>query len=519
MKKLFCSLVAAGMVLALVSLSPAAEFKASGSAEMVFEAAGNFGVFEQGRYAFQDTADVWRNYNEPYHGKHSRAIQRFILQFDFTASENLSAHYDAIAGFFTWGGPATGAGPAVGGAIGTRAVNFTTRQAYLDWAVPHTRVKLRMGLQMWPMQTFATGVLSPTGDEFGTGILATAPLTGNITLTAAWIRGVSDLRRGNVNTGAAVDDNVDIFLATLPVSLDGARFTPWAAFGVHGEDSAAIAPVNSYTALSTINVTDDQSADNTTAGYMDINNQLLAAGKRGLAAVGNGTSLFLGFGGEITRFDPWRFALDAQYSAFETRGEVRDRSGWMAGAAVDYKTSHGVPGLRAWYASGDDRNPLNGSERPISFAGAGLGGAAGAHNVFGSGLGGNMMLSIKAAAAGTWGVALQWTGASFVPNLSHNFHVAYIQGTNHRDMARYANPRFVQTYLTTEDSLVAVNLESLYKIYANLHYIFELTYIFENLDGDVWARGIAPGSYRTAGVEKLHFSNAWRVGMNFRYLF
>jgi hypothetical protein len=59
----------------------------------------------------------------------------------------------------------------------------------------------------------------------------------------------------------------------------------------------------------------------------------------------------------------------------------------------------------------------------------------------------------------------------------------------------------------------------LYKIYANLHYVFEMTYICENLDGEVWARGIAPGTQRTPGVEKLHFSNAWRIGMNFRYFF
>jgi hypothetical protein len=192
----------------------------------------------------------------------------------------------------------------------------------------------------------------------------------------------------------------------------------------------------------------------------------------------------------------------------------------MVGAVVDYTTAWGVPSLRGWYASGDDRNPLNGSERPVGYAGGGIS-KSGANTFFSSdtNLGGNMMLYLRGAVAGTWGLSLLWNGASFLPDLSHNFSVSYIQGTNNRNMAPYANPRFIPAYLTTKDSVVAVNLESLYKIYPNMHYIFEMTYMFQNLDGETWARGIAPATLRTPGVEKLRFSNAWRIGMNFRYIF
>ena len=45
------------------------------------------------------------------------------------------------------------------------------------------------------------------------------------------------------------------------------------------------------------------------------------------------------------------------------------RSGWYAAMAADYKTDYFTPGLRFWYASGDDAKWTNGSERMPSIYG------------------------------------------------------------------------------------------------------------------------------------------------------
>ena len=57
------------------------------------------------------------------------------------------------------------------------------------------------------------------------------------------------------------------------------------------------------------------------------------------------------------------------YSGFGDKGRTMQmkRQGWYAGARLDYKADWGVPGFIAWYGSGDDDNPYNGSERLPQF--------------------------------------------------------------------------------------------------------------------------------------------------------
>lgn len=82
-------------------------------------------------------------------------------------------------------------------------------------------------------------------------------------------------------------------------------------------------------------------------------------------ARGNSTGWWGGLGGELTMFDPFRFAFDAGYSTLDTDYSALDRSGWLLGLSMSYKTAWGVPTLKFWYTSGDDGNVKNGSERPL----------------------------------------------------------------------------------------------------------------------------------------------------------
>lgn len=515
MKKLVTLLLAAGLVFAASQPASAIEFKPFGSAEFVFNAASNLGTFEPagGRYAFQNSSDVMHNFGEEYHPKHSRVVQRFILGMDIVASENLSAHYDAIFGYFTWGGPSTAAAPTGGGALGTRAANIVTRQAYLDWIVPSTSVKVRMGLQAWAAPAFATGTLNPyDGDDFGTGILVTAPINDNVTVTGGWLRASSDTRRGTTaTTTARTDDNFDMFILSVPVKVEGARVTPWGLVGVLGKDSTSYRSTNYAT---------DPNLPVANNNWLPLQNAAAAAADAkgiGYSATmrGNSTVYFAGLGGELTMFDPFRFAWDFAYSGIDTKHSFTDRSGWLLGASAEYKTAYGVPTLKAWFASGDDGNINNGSERGIT---TGAFSRAGVLAFYGNGLGGNMILKTGAKPAGTWGVSAQWNMASFMENMFHNFHVSYVQGTNNKKMAAYADPRYVQEYMTTKDSLVELDFSTVYSIYKNLAMILDMSYIIQNFDGKNWAKD-STGALRRPDVDKLHFSNAWNIAVNLRYTF
>ena len=88
----------------------------------------------------------------------------------------------------------------------------------------------------------------------------------------------------------------------------------------------------------------------------------------------HGDAWFGGVASELTVLDPFRFAFDAAYGSVgiglrhRKRKELNlKRSGWYAAFLAEYKMENVTPGLLFWYASGDDANPWNGSERMPSL--------------------------------------------------------------------------------------------------------------------------------------------------------
>ena len=78
----------------------------------------------------------------------------------------------------------------------------------------------------------------------------------------------------------------------------------------------------------------------------------------------------------ITAFDPLNIEFDINYGYVEAMGRYdvlkrgvesvlgsSKREGWLVKALVEYKMDWGTPGIFGWYASGDDGNVKNGSER------------------------------------------------------------------------------------------------------------------------------------------------------------
>lgn len=517
MKKLATLLLAAGLVFTASQSASAVEVKPYGYFEVLFENHGNL------RRAFQDTADVEHNTGEAFHDKRSSAIQRLTLGAHFVMSENLSATYEGVFGYFTWGGPATGNNPPQqnGGALGSRSANIVSKLAYLDWVMPGTDVKIRMGLQNWFWPSYAVGTINPAdGNGIGSGILVNVPINDNVGVSAGWMRATSGFRRGTgVDLDEHRDDNMDYFVLTLPIKAEGVRLTPWATVAVIGKDQTLNAKIDgegtgyadsigwkAFTPLAGAarqgmiesghgNVLDGKAADKINWGRVR----------------GNSTAWWGGLGGELTMFDPFRFAFDAAYSAIDTKYDATDRAGWLLALSAAYKTAYGVPTLKFWYASGDDGNVKNGSERPLMTGAFNSGSPL---YLRGNRLAGNMVVDAGGEVAGTWGLSAQWNKASFIEGLYHNVYVTYIQGTNSKKMATYVPKASLGQYLTTKDSLVEITFDSVYSIYKNLAAMLELSYAFENMDNGLWGReqqGI-PGN-------NAHFSNAWRADLKFMYTF
>ena len=519
MKKLATLLLAAGLVFSAFQPASAVEVKPYGMFELLFEHGGNMAR------ALQSSADVKHNTGEDFHGKHFSAIQRFTLGARFVMDENLSATYEAVLGFNTWGGPATGGAAAQqnGGVLGSRSANIVTKFAYLDWVVPGTDLKVRMGMQPWFWPSYATGTINPgDGDGFGTGILVNAPINDNVGVTAGWMRATSGFRRGADAAAFTkhTDDNLDMFVLTLPVKGEGFRLTPWVTFAAVGKDQTLSEAANQEATGWAKSTSWKHFAPLTgaaVAGLKATGHDALATALQDNAvnigqARGNSTGWWGGLGGELTMFDPFRFAFDAGYSTLDTDYSALDRSGWLLGLSMSYKTAWGVPTLKFWYTSGDDGNVKNGSERPLITGDFNTGASV----FFGNqNLAGNLASDCGASSAGTWGLSAQWNKASFIEGLFHNFRVTYVQGTNSRKMAEYVGKNDLGRYLTTKDSVIDVSFDSVYSIYKNLAAMLELSYAFENMDGKLWGKAMGIDG----GNGKAHFSDAWRINMKFMYTF
>jgi hypothetical protein len=125
---------------------------------------------------------------------------------------------------------------------------------------------------------------------------------------------------------------------------------------------------------------------------------------------------------------------------------------------------------------------------------------------------------------------------SFLEDLKHTIRVNFMGGTNSPTMAKYILGKkskvgfdnakrsaydgdFFNTgnnlYLTTQDYLVEVNLDSTYKIYENLEMLVELGYMHLWLDQ---SRGVW-GASRAHNVRGVSTTDALQASVTFFYSF
>ena len=442
MKKLTTLLLAAGMIFAASAPASAVDVKMDGQYLFNFITGENIAS--------------GKNFD--------RTGQRLRLGMTFTASENLSGYLQfQIAsdpnstGGYDWGSDTSGNSGKIG-----------MRQMYVDWMIPQTVVKVRMGRQLigLPEDAFGKNAIMHPGWNGRDGLVVTAPATDWLDLTAFWVRGAYK----SVNSNDTDESQKsDYFAAMAGFKFDGFAFTPYVMYGALDKGA-------------TVGASSDASP----------------------AADGN--AYWFGTNFVMSYFDPFTLKVSGAYGManYEGADAPNDRDGWYIQAKASYKTAYGTPILGAWYGSGDDSDvkyarqgwiPTNVGRFHPTFAYCG-----GEYGLYDN--------NTRHAIAGTWGVQAGIEDVSFLEDLTHKFTVTLWKGTNSDKLS--GNYEAIE-YMTTSDAAVEFNLANTYKIYKNLTAVLELAYIINDFDYNDHA-----GKYASkSDMDK----DSWSTALTFEYKF
>ncbi|MDR1490521.1 MAG: outer membrane homotrimeric porin [Desulfovibrio sp.] len=451
------------------------------------------------------------------------AMHRARVQIDFIMSEYLSGVLMLESGPVTWGRADGNVGVNSGGGINSDGASLAVKHLYLDWMLPETEIRVRMGLQ--PILVPTTRLGTPAIDSDMAGITLSVPL-GDITeLTLLWVRPFDNY---NFDGDDPRFDETDIFGLILPLEFEnlGLKLTPWFAYGRIGGGSGFYDWIFREEYGNTVGV-----------DYIDDQNNFYSAHSARSSSSG---VFWLGALLEFDLLDPLQFSLEAIYGRLRKAdltglggeefmlgygGGPRHigTSGWYVAGTLDYKLDitddfSMVPGIFAWWSSGDDKNAwrtgklgrlpyLSAFETGFAATSFGTGGG---FSKAGDGL-------ISSTGLGLWGVGLQLADITnpYVEGLSHTLRVAWYSGTNSSDGVReyggsvfgYGEDAF---YLTDKDHVLEVNFDHQWELYENLTAAVELGWLRLHADREVWGDS-GPGS-KTG-------QNAWKAQVMFNFKF
>ncbi len=519
MKKIATLLLAAGLVFGASTGASAIDFKAKGQWIMSFDYGQNGGFTGGNGMTGFNQATKRGNGEDEF-----EARQRVRLQLDAVASEALSGTVFFEIGDQIWGRYDQG------GALGADGTVVELKRAYIDWMVPQTDLKVRMGIQGVALPSFTTG--SNVMNDDVAGVVLSYKFNDNVALTALWARPFNDNFAGEgKDYRKNYMDNVDMFSLILPLTFEGVKVTPWGMYAGIGPN--AFRNGDNYFDIGSRISTSNQyfTAGMLPAGGARHKDGTPVAGKK-LSSYGD--AWWAGLTGEVTLWDPFRVAWDFNYGSVQYDDSHWNRQGWLASLLFEYKLDWGIPGLYGWYASGDDDDPSNGSERMPSVSVN--------NNVNGFSnfaFNGNPYIARDAILSynmtGTWGIGARVKDVSFVEDLKHTLRVNYIGGTNDPKMAKYIVGRgytgFEPTgrgivgpnmqaagmdplYMTTDDSALEIGLTNTYQMYENFTVMLDAAYLATWLDHSksVWGRSEMNGK---SDQER----DPWNVNLSFVYSF
>ena len=523
MKKLATLLIAAGLVFgATAPAANAIDFKAKGEWVMSFDYGQNGGFTGgHGRTGYNGSEDEFE------------AKQRLRLQLDAVASENLSGTVFFEIGNTTWGK----AGKS-GGALGADQTIVEVRRAYIDWMVPNTELKVRMGLQGMELPSFTMKKSQVFADDVA-GITLSYQFTDNVAATAFWARPYNDNFGGWTDNngdkyGNSFMDNVDAFGLTIPLTFDGIKVTPWGMIAAIGPNAFRAEDAKYGRYENSFANWDGESVNQMRFGLLPAWG-LAGSGAQsanGLDLKQYATAWWAGITADITYFDPFRIAFDFMGGGVQWDNSRLNRAGWMATLLVEYKLDWGIPGIIGWYASGDNSNLGDGSER-MPYLSLNNGDNQFSNFAFD----GHPYIAREGALAqsmtGTWGVGLRLKDVSFIEDLKHTLRVNLIGGTNDhgifKEIAKRADftsmgdyPLFSsknQTgfnglYMTDQDTALEVSLHNEYKMYENFTIMLDASYMA------LWLADTKyDGVRRSLDGSRTEQRDNWNVNVSFVYSF
>ena len=508
MKKLMTLALAAAMMLGAATGANAIDFKAKGQWIMSFDY-GMHGDFAKSKAARNSGYTNSKGNEDEF-----EARQRVRLQLDAVASESLSGTVFFEIGDQLWGQNETG------GALGADNNSVVElKRAYIDWMVPQTDLKVRMGIQGLALPAFTTNASQILDDDVA-AVTLNYQFNENVGLTAFWARPYNDNYGYTKHVAGAEPydhymDNMDMFAVLLPLSFDGVKVTPWVMYAAMGPGMFGDGKYGSaWSRASTGMVSGFQGTD-----WND----------------SYGNAFWAGITGEVTYWDPFRIAWDVNYGSAAYADEKMNREGWLASLLLEYKLDWGTPGIYGWYSSGDDSNPRNGSERMPTVS------ANGNNDFSNFAFNGNPYIArecvLGSTMTGTWGIGARLKDVSFLEDLKHTLRVNFMGGTNAPKMAKYVGyndltagkrgmnadylhmgaDAFDPIYLTTEDYALEVGLTNTYKMYDNFTVMLDAAYLALWLDDSrsTWGKNPMRGfSGKDGGVY-----DAWNVNLSFVYSF
>ena len=510
MRKVVRVLLAAALLISAASPVSAVEFKAKGVWLTSFQYGQNGNFTNKGHAGYDSLEDDFE------------ARSRVRLRLQAIASENLMGEVYFEIGKSIWG---KGSGSQSGAAMGADATIVKVKRAFMDWTVPHTDLALRMGIQ--GLQTPYAALDGPTVlSSDVAAVIASYKFNDNAALTLFWARPYNDNYAGDdAGAGVGFMDNMDLGGLFLPLTFDGVHLTPWAMYG--GIGSNTFRDGKGYISQR-INGAD---GNYVLSGLFPVMGDVVS-GKKNRALHGYANAWWAGLAGDVTLYDPFRIAWEFTCGGVSWQNEPSlNRRGWLAALLLEYKLDWGIPGLFGWYASGDDDNLGNGSERlPTISNNYGVSSfSATFSGVNENGLERDRVVNNNLA--GTWGVGFRLKEMSFMEDLRHTFHISFFGGTNDSGILRRLYERtgswmapnnpYEQTpvgrdnvYLTNKDCALEIGLSSKYKIYENLQFNLDAGYVRLWLDksDNVWGRADTGGG-------SCQIRDAWNISTLFIYSF
>lgn len=419
--------------------------------------------------------------------------ERFRIRADFVANEALKFRL-GLRVENTWGmGTYTAANPAA-------AVDVYL--AYLQFKWPNTDMEVTAGLQQIDLPQSTMFFASPVwGGERIAGLTLDIPvLPDQFKVLVNYLR-LLDTNRTYDDTTTQVGDELDAFVLSLPITVDGFKVNPWAMAAVAGKSAAYW---NTYMGPGQLGT------------YMAAPGALVSP--TGFKANQNA---FYWFGSslEIKALSPVNFYADFIYGTGGLNDSKKNhREGWLVDFGAEYTGWDLLtPEVFAWYGSGEDGSIRNGSERlalikpnwgpgnswlfdtDLSFPKDGNQGASGMN------------------CTGNWAVGASLQKISFIEKLTHRLTAVYIQGTNSAKAIRTlntlvgSNPYFTMGRdLTTNEHVIGVNLDHKYQLYENLSFEVEAGWSHGQFQQSVWG-------HRLSAQARSNDNNEWKVAFGFMY--